>query len=183
MTGGLIGRSHGGNLQISHCYTAGYQKAVQVAAGLLAQKNSMATVDHSYTAVTWLKADTEGNTETVRYSTLPKGNDTVNNLFFLNGGTDYSEGTKDEEKSWVGEKVSYTDLSSRQQMVNLSLIHILGIWESGFRNLTNSKKDINSVDDVQGLKIRTMENQVHIAFSVSYTHLDVYKRQVEMRYL
>ena len=40
----------------------------------------------------------------------------------------------------------------------------LGIWESGFRNLTNSKKDVNSVDDVQGLKIRTMENQVHIAF-------------------
>ena len=118
VTGGLIGRSNGGTLQISHCYTAGYQKAVQVAAGLLAQKNSMATVDHSYTAVTWLKADTEGNTETVRYSTLPKGNDTVNNLFFLNGGTDYSEGTKDEEKSWVGEKVSYTDLSSRQQMVN-----------------------------------------------------------------
>ena len=40
----------------------------------------------------------------------------------------------------------------------------LGIWESGFRNLTNSKRDINSVDDVSGLKIRTMENQVHIAF-------------------
>ena len=117
VTGGLIGRSNGGTVQISHCYTAGYQKAVQVAAGLLAQKNSMATVDHSYTAVTWLKADTEGNTETVRYSTLPKGNDTVNNLFFLNGGTDYSEGTDDqEEKSWIGDKISYTDLSSRQQM-------------------------------------------------------------------
>ncbi|MFR5245688.1 MAG: TRAP transporter substrate-binding protein DctP [Clostridium sp.] len=40
----------------------------------------------------------------------------------------------------------------------------LGIWESGFRNLTNSKRDVNSVDDVAGLKIRTMENQVHIAF-------------------
>ncbi len=40
----------------------------------------------------------------------------------------------------------------------------LGIWESGFRNLTNSKLDINSVDDVVGLKIRTMENQIHIAF-------------------
>ena len=40
----------------------------------------------------------------------------------------------------------------------------LGIWESGFRNLTNSKVDINSVDDVQGLKVHTMENQIHIEF-------------------
>lgn len=40
----------------------------------------------------------------------------------------------------------------------------LGIWESGFRNLTNSKLDVNSVDDVAGLKVRTMENQIHIAF-------------------
>ena len=40
----------------------------------------------------------------------------------------------------------------------------LGIWESGFRNLTNSKRDVNSVDDVAGLKIRTMENSYHLAF-------------------
>lgn len=40
----------------------------------------------------------------------------------------------------------------------------LGIWESGFRNLTNSKRDVNSLQDVGGLKIRTMENQIHIAF-------------------
>lgn len=40
----------------------------------------------------------------------------------------------------------------------------LGIWESGFRNLTNSKKEVNSQQDVEGLKIRTMENQIHIAF-------------------
>lgn len=40
----------------------------------------------------------------------------------------------------------------------------LGIWESGFRNLTNSKRDVNSLEDVKGLKIRTMENQIHIAF-------------------
>lgn len=40
----------------------------------------------------------------------------------------------------------------------------LGIWESGFRNLTNSKVDVNSIDDVQGLKIRTMENMIHIDF-------------------
>lgn len=40
----------------------------------------------------------------------------------------------------------------------------LGIWESGFRNLTNSKLDVNAVEDVKGLKVRTMENQIHIAF-------------------
>lgn len=37
----------------------------------------------------------------------------------------------------------------------------LGIWESGFRNLTNSKKDVNSAEDVNGLRIRVMENEIH----------------------
>lgn len=37
----------------------------------------------------------------------------------------------------------------------------LGIWESGFRNLTNSKKDVNSAGDVKGLRIRVMENEIH----------------------
>ncbi|MCD8351615.1 MAG: TRAP transporter substrate-binding protein [Planctomycetaceae bacterium] len=37
----------------------------------------------------------------------------------------------------------------------------LAIWESGFRNLTNSKRDVNTVDDVSGLRIRVMENQIH----------------------
>lgn len=37
----------------------------------------------------------------------------------------------------------------------------LAIWESGFRNLTNSKLDVNSVDDVKGLRVRVMENKIH----------------------
>ncbi|MCF8010506.1 MAG: TRAP transporter substrate-binding protein [Clostridiales bacterium] len=37
----------------------------------------------------------------------------------------------------------------------------LAFWENGFRNLTNSKHPVNSVEDVKGLKIRTMENEVH----------------------
>lgn len=37
----------------------------------------------------------------------------------------------------------------------------IAIWESGFRNLTNSKRDVNTVDDVKGLRIRVMENQIH----------------------
>ena len=35
-------------------------------------------------------------------------------------------------------------------------------WENGFRQVTNSKRPINSVNDIKGLKLRTMENQVHI---------------------
>jgi tripartite ATP-independent transporter DctP family solute receptor len=34
--------------------------------------------------------------------------------------------------------------------------------ENGFRHMTNSKRPINSPDDTKGLKIRTMENPVHI---------------------
>ncbi|MCI8416600.1 MAG: TRAP transporter substrate-binding protein DctP [Lachnospiraceae bacterium] len=37
----------------------------------------------------------------------------------------------------------------------------LGIWESGFRNLTNSRRPINTIDDVAGLRIRVMENEIH----------------------
>jgi tripartite ATP-independent transporter DctP family solute receptor len=39
----------------------------------------------------------------------------------------------------------------------------LSIWESGFRNLTNSKRPVESLDDVKGLRIRVMENPVHQA--------------------
>ncbi|KKI92160.1 ABC transporter substrate-binding protein [Bacillus sp. SA1-12] len=42
----------------------------------------------------------------------------------------------------------------------------LGYWENGFRNLTNSKHPIETVKDFKGLKIRTMQNEVHLdAFS------------------
>ncbi|MBO8173345.1 MAG: TRAP transporter substrate-binding protein [Bacillaceae bacterium] len=38
----------------------------------------------------------------------------------------------------------------------------LAWWENGFRNLTNSKRPVASIEDVEGLKIRTMENQIHL---------------------
>lgn len=34
--------------------------------------------------------------------------------------------------------------------------------ENGFRNVTNSKRPINTPEDLKGLKIRTMENPVHM---------------------
>jgi TRAP-type transport system periplasmic protein len=38
----------------------------------------------------------------------------------------------------------------------------LAYWENGFRNVTNSKHPINTINDFKGLKLRTMQNQVHI---------------------
>lgn len=39
--------------------------------------------------------------------------------------------------------------------------------ENGFRNMTNSRREVSKPDDMRGLKVRTMENQVHLtAFRV-----------------
>ena len=35
--------------------------------------------------------------------------------------------------------------------------------ENGFRHMTNSKRDVKLPEDLKGLKMRTMENPVHIA--------------------
>ena len=35
--------------------------------------------------------------------------------------------------------------------------------ENGFRHMTNSKRDVKEPGDLKGLKMRTMENPVHIA--------------------
>jgi tripartite ATP-independent transporter DctP family solute receptor len=38
------------------------------------------------------------------------------------------------------------------------------VWaENGFRHMTNSKRDVKVPEDLKGLKMRTMENPVHIA--------------------
>ncbi len=42
-------------------------------------------------------------------------------------------------------------------------IKAVGYWENGFRQLTNNKKEIKTPDDLKGMKMRTMENEVHIA--------------------
>ena len=48
----------------------------------------------------------------------------------------------------------------RKKLENVRL-YGLAIWESCFRNLTNSKRDVNTVEDVAGLRIRVMENKIH----------------------
>ncbi len=49
------------------------------------------------------------------------------------------------------------DSLSKQNMIGLS------IWENGFRMLTNSKLPVKKPADAKGLKIRLMENPVHLA--------------------
>jgi len=42
-------------------------------------------------------------------------------------------------------------------------IKALSFWENGFRHLTNAKVAVKKVEDGKGLKIRTMENKIHLA--------------------
>ncbi len=42
--------------------------------------------------------------------------------------------------------------------------YVLGYLENGFRHVTNSKQPITKPEDLKGLKIRTMENPMHLAF-------------------
>ena len=39
----------------------------------------------------------------------------------------------------------------------------LALWENGFRNVTTNNKEINSLADLKGLKLRTMDNAIHLA--------------------
>ncbi|MDI6764787.1 MAG: TRAP transporter substrate-binding protein [Thermodesulfobacteriota bacterium] len=41
-------------------------------------------------------------------------------------------------------------------------INGIAFWENGFRNLTNNKRPVSKPEDVKGLKLRTMENEVHM---------------------
>jgi len=52
-----------------------------------------------------------------------------------------------------------------QDLLNdLPSVGVIGLnyWENGFRHLTNNKREVKSVDDIKGLKIRTLENDLHI---------------------
>jgi tripartite ATP-independent transporter DctP family solute receptor len=39
---------------------------------------------------------------------------------------------------------------------------VLAWWENGFRNLTNSRRPVAKADDINGLKVRVMQNNVYI---------------------
>ncbi len=42
--------------------------------------------------------------------------------------------------------------------------YCLGFWDNGFRHISNNRKPIQTVDDLKGLKIRTLPTRVHTAF-------------------
>jgi len=42
--------------------------------------------------------------------------------------------------------------------------HSLGFWDNGFRHVSNNRKPIETVDDLKGLKIRTLPTPVHTGF-------------------
>jgi tripartite ATP-independent transporter DctP family solute receptor len=41
-------------------------------------------------------------------------------------------------------------------------IHGLGYWELGFRNISNSKRPLNKVEDISGLKLRVIPNAINV---------------------
>jgi len=41
-------------------------------------------------------------------------------------------------------------------------VKALGFWENGFRHITNSRRPLTRPGDLKGLKIRTMENPIHL---------------------
>lgn len=53
----------------------------------------------------------------------------------------------------------------KELLAGLEEVGIVGLtyWENGFRQLTNSKQEIRKPEDLADLKMRTMENEVHIA--------------------
>ena len=45
---------------------------------------------------------------------------------------------------------------------------ILGVWENGFRNITNNERPISSPDDLNGIKLRTPNGQWRVRMFKSY---------------
>ena len=54
----------------------------------------------------------------------------------------------------VGDKV-------RAKLLDKGLVGLV-YWENGFRNLTNSKRAINKMEDLDGIKLRVMQNNVFL---------------------
>ena len=70
------------------------------------------------------------------------------------------EGYEHADRVFEGETGEYDS----QEITDLMGTQVLDIWEVGFRNLTNSKHPVNQVEDIKGLRIRTMDNKVHQEF-------------------
>lgn len=53
----------------------------------------------------------------------------------------------------------------QQILQDMESIGLKGLcfWENGFRNFTNNKLEVRLPADISGMKVRTMENEVHLA--------------------
>ena len=49
-------------------------------------------------------------------------------------------------------------------LLESSNLRIVGWWDNGFRHVSNSKRPIAKPEDIQGLKLRTLPSNVHVAF-------------------
>lgn len=58
----------------------------------------------------------------------------------------------------AGEPLTYV-----QEQFEGTGIKILAFWELGFRHLTNDERPVHSIDDVDGLKIRTLSSPIQVA--------------------
>lgn len=65
----------------------------------------------------------------------------------------------------VADKVLLESEIAQQLLDKLPAQNLVGLtyWENGFRNLTNNKRAVATAADFKDLKIRTMENQLHLA--------------------
>lgn len=65
----------------------------------------------------------------------------------------------------VADKVLLESEIAQQLLDKLPAQGMIGLtyWENGFRNLTNNKRAVATAADFKDLKIRTMENQLHLA--------------------
>ena len=50
----------------------------------------------------------------------------------------------------------------RANILDLTGVRTLAFWENGCRNITNNVRNITCADDMKGIKIRVMENDVYI---------------------
>lgn len=51
----------------------------------------------------------------------------------------------------------------RAKLADHGLVGI-AFWDNGFRNLTNSRRPVATMEDLQGIKLRVMQNPVYMAF-------------------
>lgn len=113
VTGGIIADGSVATIDISSCYTAGYQKASENAGGMLAKATGeITTLSNVYTAVTFMKTagdDTSADAAEAESFSIAPGK--ITNGFYLN------QGNSTDEKKWPqGENTSYKTLSNKSTM-------------------------------------------------------------------